>query len=321
VTYPVGATPAHLRLFLAVSATSLIGGLALAALYHFLHDLSYRGLIESLASISCRAISAALLATMLSYILLFANDFSALYYARAAPPLGATLLASFCGYALGNFIGLGALSGGAVRYRIYTAAGLSRGKIARITVYIAAAFGIGASETIALGLAFRSREIAQLYAIPYEALRLAAAVVLGATVAVLIGRALGRRALRIGPLAIELPSSRLVLAQIAVTVVDIVLAAGTLWVLLPATVLDFPTFVTIYAAALSLGVLSHAPGGIGAFDAAVLYAVGTQGSPSTIAAALVVYRVIYFLLPFAIAAGLLAAAERQRWLRWRCDRE
>ena len=107
MTYPVGATPVHLRLFLAILVTSLIGGLAFAALYHVLHDLSYRGLVESLASISCRAIFAALLATMLSYILLFANDFSALYYARATPPLGSTLLASFCGYALGNFIGLG----------------------------------------------------------------------------------------------------------------------------------------------------------------------------------------------------------------------
>jgi phosphatidylglycerol lysyltransferase len=114
-----------------------------------------------------------------------------------------------------------------------------------------------------------------------------------------------------------LPSSGLVLVQIAVTMVDIVVAAGTLWVLLPASGVDFLTFVVIYTAALSLGVLSHTPGGIGVFDAAVLYGVGTQVSPSAVAAALVTYRAIYFLLPFVLAAVLLAASELRRLLRRR----
>jgi phosphatidylglycerol lysyltransferase len=97
--------------------------------------------------------------------------------------------------------------------------------------------------------------------------------------------------------------------------VDIVVASATLWVLLPATGVDFVAFVVIFTAALSLGVLSHTPAGIGVFDATVLYAVGSQGSPSAVAAALVTYRAIYFLLPFAIAAVLLAASELRRWQR------
>jgi phosphatidylglycerol lysyltransferase len=297
--------------------TVSMGGLAVAALYHFLHDISYRGLIDSLASMSSWVIVAALAVTAVDFVVLFANDFGALRYAGASPPVTSTLLASFCGYALGNFIGFGALSGGAVRYRIYRAVGVSPGKIARITIYIATAFGIGAAATIGLGLAFRAREIAQLYGIPYESLRLIAVLILAATAAVLIGCALGRHSFRLGPVTIELPSSWLVLVQIAVTMVDIVVASGTLWVLLPASGVDFLTFVVIYTAALSLGVLSHMPGGIGVFDAVVLYAVGTQGSPSAVAAALVTYRAIYFLLPFAIAAVLLAASELRRLLRRR----
>jgi phosphatidylglycerol lysyltransferase len=294
-----------------------MGGLAVAALYHLLHDISYRGLIDGLASMSSWVIIAALAATAVDFVVLSANDFGALRYARANPPVTSTLMASFCGYALGNFIGFGALSGGAVRYRIYRAAGVSPGKIARITIYIATAFGIGAAQIIGLGLAFRAREIAQLYGIPYEPLRLIAALILAATAAVLIGCALGRRSFRLGPLTIELPSSGLVLVQIAATMVDIVVAAGTLWVLLPASGVDFPTFVVIYTAALSLGVLSHTPGGIGVFDAAVLYAIGTQGSANAVAAALVIYRAIYYLLPFAIAAVLLAVSELRRLLRRR----
>jgi phosphatidylglycerol lysyltransferase len=306
---------ASLRRFLAVSATISIGGLGVAALCHLLHDVSYRGLIESLAATSSWVIVAVLAATAVDFVVLFANDFGALRYARAAPPVTSTLLASFCGYAMGNFIGLGALSGGAVRYRIYSAVGVSPGKIARITIYIATAFGIGAAETIGLGLAFRAHEIARLYGIPYESLRLIAVLVLAVTAAVLIACAFGRQSFQLGPVTIELPSSGLVLAQIVVTMVDIVVASATLWVLLPATGVDFVAFVVIFTAALSLGVLSHTPAGIGVFDATVLYAVGSQGSPSAVAAALVTFRAIYFLLPFAIAAVLLATSELRRWLR------
>jgi len=294
-----------------------MGGLGVAALYHLLHDVSYRGLIDSLATMSSWVIVVVLAATAFDFVVLFANDFGALRYARAAPPVTSTLLASFCGYALGNFIGFGALSGGAVRYRIYRAVGVPPGKIARITVYIATAFGIGATETIGLGLAFRAHEIAQLYGIPYESLRFIAVLILAATAVLLIACAFGRQRLRLGPVTIELPSSGLVLVQIAVTMVDVVVASAILWLLLPATGVDFVAFVVIFTAALSLGVLSHAPAGIGVFDATVLYAVGTQGSPSAVAAALVTYRTIYFLLPFALGAVLLAASELRRWLRRR----
>src|SRR5215472_18414035 len=130
VTLPTGA--ASLRRVLAVSATISMGGLGVAALDHLLHGVSYRGLIDSLAAMSGWVIVAVLAATAVDFVVLFANDFGALRYARAAPPVTATLLASFCGYALGNFIGFGALSGGAVRYRFYSAVGVSPGEIARI---------------------------------------------------------------------------------------------------------------------------------------------------------------------------------------------
>jgi phosphatidylglycerol lysyltransferase len=122
------AASARLRRLLAISVTVLIGGLAVAALHHLLQDISYRGLIDSLASMSSWVIVAALAVTAVDFVVLCANDFGALRYAGATPPVTSTLLASFCGYALGNFIGFGALSGGAVRYRIYSAAGVPRAR-------------------------------------------------------------------------------------------------------------------------------------------------------------------------------------------------
>ena len=309
------AAPRRLYSVLAILATVSIGGLTVAALHHAMRDISYRGLMDSLATTRGTIIAAALAATAVSFIVALANDFLALRYARAYSPIVSTMLASFCGYALGNFIGLTLLSGGAVRYRLYAAAGVSSVKIARITLFIAAAFGIGAVTTIGLGLALRSREIANLYGFPHQPLRLIAVLILATTSALLVGCALGRRNVRLGPVTIELPSLGLVLIQMAVTITDIVIASSVLWLLMPPSGIDFAAFVVIYTAALSLGFLSHAPGGIGVFEAAMLYAVATLSTPSAVLGALVAYRAIYFLLPFTIAALLLAAIELRRLQR------
>jgi phosphatidylglycerol lysyltransferase len=302
---------------LAISAAVSIGCLSVAALYHAVRDISYGGLINSLTTIRATTIAAALAATTLSFAVGLANDFMALRYARARSPIISTILASFCGNALGNFIGFGLLSGGAVRYRFYAATGISAGKIARITLYIAVAFGIGTIETIGLGLWLRAHEIARLYGMPYGLLRFIAAVILAAAVAMLISCALGPRHVRLGPATIELPSLPLVFIQIIVTSCDVVIASSVLWVLLPSSGIDFLAFVVIYALALSLGFLSHTPGGIGVFEAAVFYAIGTQSPPNAVAAALAAYRTIYSLSPFGIAASLLAASELRRLRRRR----
>ena len=270
MTLPSGTTSRRLYRALAIIATVAIGGLTVAALHHAAQDISYRSLMDSLASTRGTVIAAALAATAASFIVALANDFLALRYARAGSPIVSTMLASFCGYALGNFIGFTLLSGGAVRYRLYAAAGVSGVNIARVTLFIAAAFGVGAVTTLGLGLALRSREIANLCGISYEPLRLVAALILAATSALLIGCALRRRNVRLGRVTIELPNLGLVLFQMAVTITDIAIASSVLWFLLPPSGIDFPTFVVIYTAALGLGFVSHAPGGIGVFEAVML---------------------------------------------------
>ena len=289
-------------------------GIVAAALHSALHGIGLPGVTESLRLLPPGAIAASLAATAVSFAVLLGNDIAALRYAGATPPLRVVALASFCGYALGNVIGFGGLSGGAVRFRLYGAAGVAPGRIARATLFIAVAFGVGASETIALGLVFRAGPIAALCALPVPVLHAVGALLLAAFVGLLTLCAVRPVALRIGPVAIETPRPRLLLAQLVVTMADMALAAAALWFLLPPTAIDFPGFVAIYAAAVGLGVLSHAPGGIGVFDAALLFAVGGSAAPEGVAAALLVYRVIYFGVPFALAVSLMTCVEIRRSL-------
>ena len=250
----------------------------------------------------------------MSYLALVGYDVSGLRYARARAPLKTILLASFCGFAVGNCVGLGALSGGAVRYRLYTAAGLSPGQIARAILFISIAFGVGLGVIAALGLILHAREVSELLGASPAPLRAGAATVLALAIGFIVLCTLRRTPWRRGPIEIDAPDATLVLTQLLFTTVDVLAAAATLWVLLPSVGISFFSFAAIYAAALALGVLSHIPGGLGVFELAILCTVGRNAPVNAVAAALVTYRAIYFLLPMLLSTLLLANVELQRWL-------
>lgn len=97
------------------------------------------------------------------------------------------------------------------------------------------------------------------------------------------------------------------------TTTDVLAAATVLWLLLPPIGIGFIAFATVYAAALGLGVLSHIPGGLGVFEVAILYAIGSRVPPSAVMAALVAYRAIHYLLPLLLSTILLAGFETRRF--------
>lgn len=251
-------------------------------------------------------------ATMLSYLALFGYDLSGLRYARVRLPLKTVLLASFCGFAVGNTIGLGALSGGAVRYRIYSTAGLSPGQIGRVVLFISAAFGVGLAIIAALGLVLHASEMGRLFGTSPAPLRWVAATILVLASLVLVFCAMRNAPLSL--IGIDRPGVALVLTQLCLTAVDILSAAAALWVLLPPTGTSFFTFAAIYATALGLGIVSYIPGGLGVFEVVILYAFHGKVPVSAAAAALVTYRAIYFFMPLLVSLVLLAGFELSRSL-------
>jgi phosphatidylglycerol lysyltransferase len=277
-------------------------------------QIDFHLLVSALRATPIASLAAALAATALSYLALVGYDVSGLRYARARAPLKTILLASFCGFAVGNCVGLGALSGGAVRYRLYTAAGLSPSQIARAILFISIAFGVGLGVIAALGLLLDAREVSGLLGASLAPLRAGAATVLALAIGFMVFCALRRTPWRRGPIEIDAPDTTLVLTQLIFTAVDVLAAAATLWVLLPSVGISFFSFAAIYAAALALGVLSHIPGGLGVFELAILYTVGRAAPVNAVAAALVTYRAIYFLLPMLLSTVLLANVELQRSL-------
>ncbi|HXW29248.1 MAG TPA: bifunctional lysylphosphatidylglycerol flippase/synthetase MprF, partial [Xanthobacteraceae bacterium] len=303
------------RPLLVALATLILAALVLWAVAKATAQIDFHLLVSALWATPATHIAAAVAATALSYLSLVGYDVCGLRYARAQAPLRTILLASFCGFAIGNSVGLGAFSGGAVRFRLYAAAGLSPGEIARVILFISVAIGIGLAAITGLGLALYAVEVSPLLGASPELLRALAAILLVLVAGFLIMCASRQAPLRRGLINIEPPRVTLMLVQMLLTTIDVAAAATVLWMLLPSAEIGFLAFAAIYATALSLGALSHIPGGLGVFDLAILYTVGGHTPASAVAAALVAYRAVYYLVPLLFSTVLLASFELRRSLK------
>ena len=63
--------------------------------------------------------------------------------------------------------------------------------------------------------------------------------------------------------------------------------------------IDFVSLAVVFILATLLGFASHAPGSLGVFDAAMLVALPQFGKEELLAS-LLMFRILYFLIPFAI---------------------
>ncbi|MEM8755582.1 MAG: phosphatidylglycerol lysyltransferase domain-containing protein, partial [Pseudomonadota bacterium] len=104
-------------------------------------------------------------------------------------------------------------------------------------------------------------------------------------------------------------ATRRMAAQADLAALDVVTAAAALWILLPAgTDVPFAALFVAYLAALTVGLLSNAPGGLGAFEATLLLCLPETPAEAILAGALL-FRAIYHGAPFLIALALLGREE------------
>ena len=115
--------------------------------------------------------------------------------------------------------------------------------------------------------------------------------------------------IRLGGWAVNLPSARVTALQVVVGMIDIGLISSILYLLLPASAdIAFLPFVAIYLAAILAGSLSHVPAGIGVLESMLLLLL-PQVPPAELLAAVLLYRVIYEVIPLIIALALWGVFE------------
>lgn len=304
---------------LGVGLSVLLVGVAAAVLWHTLKNLDVAQLRDAFAATSQKSIALGLLFTACSYLMLTGYDAIALRQLKLNVRYPTAALASFTSYAVSFTLGFPIVTGGTVRYWIYSRAGVKAGKIASLTVVAGVTFWLGMAAVIAYGLIVEADAISEVDHVSPHLNRLFGLGVFAAIAAYLFWVSARPRRARVQGLVLELPGFTLSLGQILLGVLDLCSAAAVLYVLLPTHEnLDFLTFAAIYVFACLLGIASHAPGGLGVFEATMLKFLPSP-SQEALLASLLMFRVLYYVIPFVLALLLLGANEGGR--RWDALRE
>lgn len=277
---------------------------AIFALTELIHEINAHEVVEAFQNTAPDAIVMSVLAAIASYVVMIGYDFTATRYAGLTLKFGQVAPVSFCAFGLGNMLGFGWLSSGAVRYRLYSAFGVTPDAIARMIGFIALGFGIGVGVVGAAGLLLEASAAAPLLRTSTRVLTITALILLGGLISILVWISRGKE-ITIGSVTLRLPSLKLLSWQVPISVADIVAAAGVLWFLLPENALPFTIFVGFFALAIVLGLISHVPGGLGVFESTMLFLLKDKMPTPELLAALVLYRVIYYIVPFLLALILL----------------
>ncbi len=275
-------------------------------------EVRYDDVVQALADTKVSSIVLALFFTALSFLALVFYDVNAIDYVGKKLPFPQVALTAFAAYAVGNTAGFGALSGGAIRYRAYSRLGLTPEDIGRVIAFVTIAFGLGLAGVGSIALLAIADEIAPLIDVSSWVLRvLGGSIVLVLAAGVVLGR--GGRSVSIGRFSLRLPDSATWSRQFLVAAFDIAASATVLYVLLPQTAISWPVFLAVYAIAVGLGVLSHVPAGLGVFETVIIAALGSAVNIDAVLGSLVLYRLIYHVVPLLLAVLAVSATELRRF--------
>ncbi len=311
---PVLPEPHPIRCFLAHPALRLVVPLLITAIALFvLHrmsvDINLVDVKTDARAYPLHVLAQSFGAMCISYLALSMYDVIIIRgVTNVKLPRGVPMMTGVSSMAVSNLLGFSWLTGGAIRYRVYAAFGVDIGAVAKLIATSWVAFFFGLLVIIGGLMVVHPKgfsEVISLSPVLETAMGLA---IIAAIVAYFIWTAKTRRSIGFGQFRMDLPLASDGLKMTSISVVDLAATALTLYVLMPSNLSqNFVVFFVIFVAAVGLGILSHSPGGLGVFEATMIAGLGATGR-SDVLAALVMYRVIYTILPFLFAVIGLAIA-------------
>jgi glycosyltransferase 2 family protein len=300
---------------LGVAASLLIIALAVRTLVHTLKGVDTGRILTTLTDIPPGHIALAALCVVCAFCTLTFYDFFALRtIGKKHVPYRIAALSAFCSYSIGHNLGATVFTGGAIRFRIYSDYALNAIDVAKICFLSGLTFWLGNLVVLGIGMAYHPAAASDMDLLPAELNRLIALGCLAGIVTYFVWLMTGKERRQLGQNGwkVVLPSAKLTLVQVLIGVVDLGFCATAMYLLMPMQPhIDFMSLAVVFILATLLGFASHAPGSLGVFDAAMLVAL-PQFEREQLLATLLVFRVLYFVIPFTIAISIMGT--RELWL-------
>jgi phosphatidylglycerol lysyltransferase len=306
---------AHRRGTLIALAVLVVAVLGFAAIHKLTAEIRLSEVRAAFAALGWPELSASIALTVISYIALTFYDTIALRVIGHLLPWRTAAVASFTSYTISHNLGLAMLTGGSARYRVYSRAGLDEAAVARVVLIAGVTFWAGVITVACLSMALHPGmlPIVRWTMPPLLERSIGIAIPLAMLAIVLRYRRGG--AIGLFGWRLPLPDARQALALVLVSTVDLAAASAALFVLLPGASPDlYPVLFLGYAVAIVVALISHVPGGLGVFEAVIIATMPQNNA--TILAALLAYRIIYYVAPLILAAVLMAFHEGRQWRNW-----
>ena len=273
--------------------------LALAGfiIYNQLKEYSLNEVILQITSIPWQHVMIACFTCVCGYVVLSVYDFFALRYIGKKLPWWKWMLAGSLGFAISNNAGNAAISGGAIRYRLYTRWRIRGGEIVKMLAFSGFTYFLGAASVVILGY-FLVPSDEFVHSAFMHSLFVGCLAFWLAYVSLCFS--FGGKVVKFGKLHFHMPRGRMALTQSLLGATDSILAGLVLYFLsMHIANISAIDFIAVFVVAQSAGIFSQVPGGVGVFEGVVMLAMPANVDKAALFGSLLAFRVIYFLLPLA----------------------
>ncbi len=285
-------------------------------LYNELRGISASDVIDGFAAIPPHRWLMAAFGALIAYAALAGYDHIALTHIGKPLPWWYVTLCSFTTYALSHNIGGSVVSGAVIRYRAYGQRGLNGQEVGVLVAFcwftfvLATIFLAGIVFVVDPGLTERFVDIESL---PITLSATTGGLLLAFVALYVAGSLFGFRPLRIGGFRLEYPRPAIVVRQLLIGPIELIGAASIIYFALPEA--GNPGYVAVlgvFIIAFSVASATHAPGGIGVFELVALAGLA-EIDKAAVLAALLVFRLLYLIIPLLLGIVVVVLFERSQF--------
>ncbi len=294
--------------------------LAAGMLWWQLRNYSLHDIGHAILAIPFVNLLGACFACLAGYFALALYDYLALRYVGGHVTWWKWMLAGMLGFAISNNAGNAVVSGGAIRYRLYTRWRIRGGDIVKMLTISGFTYFLGFGAILIIGYFMVPDAVFENSAGAAMGLNTLFGVCVAALLTYFAMTVLfHNKSVKIGSLQFQVPTTKMAATQMLLGITDSVLAGLVLYCCIqPFWDIPFWNYIGLFVVAQATGVFSQVPGGIGVFESIFLIALPDYVDKADIFGALLAYRIIYYVLPLIGVGGLFFIYER--WLRARMKR-
>lgn len=264
---------------------------------------------NALDEITITGISLCFFLTSISYLALISYDLAALWKIGINLPLRIVFLASFSSFSLSFNLGFPIITGIGLRMHIYGREAITAAHIAHLSIINGITFWLGICISLAICLINSSDSLTLADSLPKHIHIFAGIILTVLLVFYYFWFSIRNRMVSFKDTFFFFPEAKITIAQCFIGTSEVFAASAALYVLLPHnSAYNYMDFTILYIVSCVAGIISHVPGGIGVFET-VMMQTGSKISDANILGGLVVFRAIYYFIPFIISIILITTTE------------